>query len=339
MPTLVDRLAAKFDDYVALVCSAVFGTTTVEDVACLVEGFCDRELGASVEESLWFHASVGCVFGVRLADGTEVAIKAYQSRWTERFLIGVRAVQAHLSVHGFPCAHPLGGPFPLGRANATVEAILPDPGAASGAPDQLGASASGLARQIGLCRALSGDGLSPHPMDTPANQLYPEPHSPIFDFAATSSGAEWIDDLARRAKVIHEGSQSPSVVAHCDWSARNVRLHRDGIVAAYDWDSLALVRETTAVGQAAATWSAATGGEEAPSVEEITAYVEAYEAERGQRFSDDERAAVGGAALFVMAYTGRCEHSNDPDGGTRGRARSLLASSGKRLLSLASEFC
>ncbi len=64
-------------------------------------------------------------------------------------------------------------------------------------------------------------------------------------------------------------------MAHTDWSARNVRVWPDGIRAIYDADSLSLVPESTAVGIAAATWSAF--GEEgeatAPSPDEAARWV------------------------------------------------------------------
>ena len=82
---------------------------------------------------------------------------------------------------------------------------------------------------------------------------------------------------------MREADHSAPVVAHMDWSARNVRIGPQGLVAAYDWDSLALVPESTAVGQAAATWSVTSepGGSEFPSLESITEFVLRYEEAAG----------------------------------------------------------
>ena len=94
------------------------------------------------------------------------------------------------------------------------------------------------------------------------------------------------------------------MIAHADWSARNVRVGHDGILAAYDWDSLAMIRESIAVGQAAATWRAlAEPGETAPTVEEIVAYTRGYEEARGRAFDQVERDAIGAAVVFTLAYT------------------------------------
>ena len=99
-------------------------------------------------------------------------------------------------------------------------------------------------------------------------------------------------------------------MAHTDWSARNVRVWPDGIRAIYDADSLSLVPESTAVGIAAATWSAF--GEEAeataPGPEEAARWVAAYE-QADRPLSRAQWHAAGGSVLYSLAYTARCEHA------------------------------
>ena len=123
------------------------------------------------------------------------------------------------------------------------------------------------------------------------------------------------------------------MIAHTDWSARNVRLGSDRVLAVYDWDSLALVPESTAVGQAAATWSStAEPGEQAPSLTEIVDYVRGYEDARGHTFSAGEHRAIGAAVVWVLAYAARCEHAIDPHSEVHRRARPRLAADGAALL-------
>jgi hypothetical protein len=86
-------------------------------------------------------------------------------------------------------------------------------------------------------------------------QLYPEPHSPFFDFSAHAEDAAWIDELALRAKAVRDATCWPPTIAHTDWSARNIRIRDHRLVVAYDWDSLAIVSEPVALGQAAAAWN------------------------------------------------------------------------------------
>jgi hypothetical protein len=165
-----------------LVEAAVFGTAEPAAIADAVGRFCEQELGAPFRDGLFYAASVGCVVGVRLADDSEVVIKAYQPRWTPAFLSSVRAVQAHLADAGFPCPRPIAGPLTLGTARCLVETFLPDPGPVVIEPGMLGTSARALAAQIRLCASLDGAGLRAHPLNTGGTGLYPEPHSPLFDF-------------------------------------------------------------------------------------------------------------------------------------------------------------
>ena len=210
---------------------AVFGSDDPNEIDRIVARFCDAHLGERPASGLFYRSSAGCVAGVGLASGRQVVLKAYQDRWTHPFLSAVRVVQEHLGALGYPCARPLGGPVPLraDRPNLVmVESWLPDPGmAAYRSAQSRRASAAGLARQIGLCRDLRGlRGLDRHPLRRPAVGLYPEPHSPLFDFGQDAESARWIDDFAERAVEVRDREQEHvTVVAHTDWSARNVRLH------------------------------------------------------------------------------------------------------------------
>jgi Ser/Thr protein kinase RdoA (MazF antagonist) len=281
---------------------------------------------------VFYAASVGCVAGVQLDDGRGVVLKALPPRYPAPFLVAVQRVQRHLAASGFPCPEPVAGPLAIGRGLALVETLLPDPGWRAPRPEHVGLSAAGLAQVVARCRDLDSAGLAPHPLDAPGDALYPEPHSPIFDFQATAAGAEWIDELARAGTERRDTGAGDAVIAHTDWSARNVRLDGRGVVAAYDWDSIAVVSETTAVGQGAATWSAIDGAEIAPSANEIADFVKSYEAVRGRPFTPDEHGAIGGAAVWVLAYTARCEHAIDPTAAVHRRARPRLRSDAALLL-------
>ena len=230
-----------------------------------------------------------------------------------------------------------------GRPNqAIVESYLPDPGMrpyASVAERRV--SAAGLAPQIAACRELPAlPELADHPLNAPAGGLYGEPHSPLFDFEATAAGAEWIDALATRAVAEREADGPAPVMAHMDWAARNVRLSDDGLLAVYDWDSVALVPESNAVGQAAVTWSvtADPGGTEFPTLPDIVGFVTDYEEAAGYRLDETQWRAVGRSAAWVLAYTARCEHSLDVKGMARPdqhAAQDRLAEAGEALLALA----
>ncbi len=314
---------------------AVFGSDDPNEIDRMVARFCDAQLGERPASGLFYRSSVGCVVGVGLASGRRVVLKAYQDRWTASFLAAVRTVQEHLEALGYPCARPLGGPVPLGadRPNLVmVESWLPDPGmTAYRSAQSRRASAAGLARHIGLCRDLRGlRGLDHHPLHRPAAGLYPEPHSPLFDFGQAAESARWIDDLAERAVEVRDRDQEHvTVVAHTDWSARNVRLHGDDVVAVYDWDSVARVRESTALGQAAVTWSVTSepGGSSFPSAAGVAAFLEDYETAAGATLTGAQVRAAGAAAVWNLAYIARCEHAL----AASGRARPDQHGAGDRL--------
>jgi Phosphotransferase enzyme family len=153
-----------------------------------------------------------------------------------------------------------------------------------------------------------------HPMAMPADALYPPPHSARFDFAATSARAEWIDDLATRARAQLAGAALASpVLVHGDWRIENVNVAGGNVVAIYDWDSVCIEPETHAVATSAITfsvdWSRSAGGR-FPSNAEIGAFIADYERARGKAFDDSERAALASGMVYYLAYGARCEHAD-----------------------------
>lgn len=318
----------------------VLGTDEPSEIAEVFDRFCFEQLGSSTVGGLFYAASAGCVLGVHLDSGADVVIKASQGRWEEPFLAAVQEGEQRAADGGLPCPRPLGGPTPIiaGRANlAVVESWLPDPGMRpGGSAAARGVSARGLACQVACCAGLPGsDRLLGHPLRSADGRLYPEPHSPLFDFDATARGAEWIDDLARRAASLRAEDESAPVVAHTDWSARNVRFDEDRLLAVYDWDSLALVTESAALGQAAMTWSvtADPGGTEFPTLDSVLAFMEDYQEERGQPLALQQHRAARASAVWVLAYTARCEHSL----AARGLAREDQAAARERLAEIGEE--
>jgi aminoglycoside phosphotransferase (APT) family kinase protein len=322
----------------------ILGAVEASPIAEIFEAFCTRELGTPAVGGLFYAASAGCVLGVQLGSGDTVVIKAYQSRWRKPFLDAVQDAQLRLARGGMPCPRPVAPATAIqsSRPNfAVVETWLPDPGMRpGGSAAARRASALGLAQQITLCSTLNDvDRFSDHPLRSDGDGLYGTPHSPLFDFERTAAGAGWIDDLASQAKEVRDRDTSPLVVAHTDWSARNVRFDEDRLLAVYDWDSLALVNEGTALGQAAMTWSvtADPGGTEFPELTSVLEYMADYEQARKRILSPGQQHAARAAAVYVLAYTARCEHSLAVQGVARAdqdAARRRLAEIGTTLLNI-----
>lgn len=301
-----------------------FGTTQASTVAEVMSSIVAVATGVRISSGLWYRSSVAAVAGVRLGDGREVVVRAYQPSVSAGFLDGVVRVQSHLADIGFACPTPLGAPVEVAGVLGRVESMLADPGPRRFASPEMPLSAQGLAQLIGHTAGLDPTGLDRHPMALPHDGLYPAPHSPLFDLEATAAGAGWIDEIATAARVAM--TDSSSVIAHGDWSARNIRLGPAGLVCVFDWESLQAGPETTALGVAAATWRALGEANEpiAPSAPEILRYLELYEQARPGVLSDEQRRSGCAAAVYALAYTARCEHALRP-GIRDGRASGRLA--------------
>jgi hypothetical protein len=112
-------------------------------------------------------------------------------------------------------------------------------------------------------------------------------------------------------------------------------MDRTGLVAVYDWDSISVASEAVAAGQAAATWRSTgeTLDVRAPDAEEIERFLAAFAVARGTPFSTHEHEVACAAAVWVMAYTARCEHAlEQTTQWRRSRARDWLNSQASLLM-------
>ena len=304
-----------------------------------LESFCTARLGSGLKDVFFCELSVGAAFGLSLRDDRQVLLKAHPPDQTLRFLEAVYRVQQHLYARGFPCPEPICGPLPFGCNLATVETFIDD-------GKKVDAHEPEIRREMALALAqvidLSGEvpdveGLLQAWRLPPDLGLWPVPHNALFDFEATVAGAEWIDEIAGKAKKILDNSPGRMVVGHADWSVKHFRFEGGKVSVIYDWDSLRLDRETNLVGHAA-THFPYTEYFDVPrraSPEEARCFVEGYESARGAPFSEEERAAVSAAATYGLAYTARCEHAIDPGGEDhRWSFREALARYGEEYLRL-----
>jgi len=290
-------------------------------------------LGEEPAETLFVEASVGVVAGFRLADGRGIVVKVHQPNVTAAYLDAVHTVQGVLADAGFPAPRPLAGPRPLARGHATVEELLDRGDRRDGHDASVRrAMAQALARLIELAPEVDDiDGGILERTET----LWPQPHSPLFDFEATRDGTEWIDEYAERSRSLPVGNL---VIGHGDWSVKHFRFVGDEISAIYDWDSLIRTDEPRIVGQAAAThpatWYVPTTVLATP--DEARTFVADYEEARGRTFTPEERARLAAAATYNVAYGARCESCGDPTAKSfaAGSQRDTLARYGEEYLRL-----
>jgi Phosphotransferase enzyme family len=254
-----------------------------------------------------FRVSVGALFGLRLRDGSRVALKIHGDRIDDRYLAAMQRVQRHLWEGGFPCPKPLG----VG-SRATIEEWV-DAGEYRDAHEP--AVRRVLAKQLSeLVRSTS----ELHPLErmrpffpTLGEALWPKPHNVLFDFEATSEGAAWIDEIARAAKARRDASPGRLVIAHGDWAAGHFRFEGLRPTVVYDWDSLATDHEPVFVGGAAAsfTYTEHVPVLPWPDLDEAKAFLGEYEQARGTAFTDRERGAAQAAVVYARGYTTRCVHA------------------------------
>jgi len=297
----------------AAVEQSVFGALDADAIVDALDAACRTTLGAPLLDGFLYEVSVGVVIGCHLADGRDVVVKGYQPSWTPPFLVAVKRIQAALHTQGYPCPQPLDVELRVGDATLFVESVLPDPGTSPLTATTRDALATGLADLVERCRDIDEPDLS-HPLRVPFDGPFREPHSPIFDFEATRAGAEWLEEIALRARVLIEEDTSALVIAHTDWSSRNIRVGENGPIAVYDWDSLALVSESEAVAIGATTWSkSGRTNDPTPDASDVERYLAVYEARRGVPFTTVQRTAFRAAVVATMTYTARCEHAIDPN--------------------------
>jgi hypothetical protein len=169
---------------------AIFATDDPAMIAAVATEAVHEQMRVPVVGALFYAASAGCVFGLELADGRSIVLKAYQAHWDPSFLRAAQRVQRSVGASGFPCPTPIGAPVALGRGWATMESLLPDPGAGGSSDERLLAvSSAGLVRLLHSARRVARDDLDLHPFRLAAGALYPVPHNPIFDLGGTTKGA------------------------------------------------------------------------------------------------------------------------------------------------------
>jgi len=222
----------EWDTSPAFVELAIFESDDATEIAGAIDAFCDRHLGGRVARGLFHQSSIGSVTGVELADGRRVVIKAHQPERTRAFLAEIVRIQSHLAERGVFATEVLAGPLPLGRGQAIVERYV-DIGATADAhrPEIRRALAQGLAAIIATCAPLvASTSLELGLLASSEAALWPTPHSKLFDFGATAHGAEWIDELAARARERMVPAGVP-VIGHGDWRQEHVRFVGDRPVA------------------------------------------------------------------------------------------------------------
>jgi hypothetical protein len=261
------------------------------------DAWCRSCLGTPAGEALFVVSHLSDVVGIRLADGREVVLKRRVDE-RGRARACVRA-QGLLASHGFPCPLPLTEPVFAGGFVVHAEAFV---GAGEIETDDSPAAAARsavlLADLIGRLSALD----PPPPLPNPEWVRWDS----LPERQARSSAPRWIDETQRRLRDKLAACRLQPVVGHVDWEAQNMRWERSEPLVVHDWDSLGWLPEAAIAGTAAGVF--ATHGQ--PTLAPLassTAFLEAYQRERGAPFSRNEEEIAWAASLWVALHNARDE--------------------------------
>jgi hypothetical protein len=279
-------------------------------------GWCLDKLGSGPVEVLFGLERTSTVFGLRLADGASVVVKARVNGDRAGSCV---AAQARLATRGVPCARPLTPVVRVGPLAVHAEELRPGGEVLHGdSPDVAVRYASVFARLM----AALGDVVVAPPLPNPRWVRWDHAGSGLWPAIAflddRNQGAvpSYVVETASRARKRLLASGLPPVLGHADFEAQNLRWHGPEVWAVHDWDSLAWQPEAALVGAASGAFASAGPPTLAP-IESSAAFLTAYQEARGRTFTASETEVAWAASLWPAAHNARWEvlHGQDPVSG------------------------
>ncbi|MCE6997425.1 hypothetical protein LZG04_21855 [Saccharothrix sp. S26] len=285
----------------------------VDDVPGWLPGWCADRLGDEPVAVLFVARRMSTTFGLRLADGRDVVVKAREDEGRAASCV---AAQSRLADRGFPCARPLTPAVAVGGLAVHAEELRPGGEVLGGdAPEVAVRYAAVFAR---LMDDLADAAIAP-PLPNPRWARWDHADPGLWPSIAVLDGKDQgavpahVVAVATRVRARLPASGLPNVLGHADFEAQNLR-RRDGRVwVVHDWDSLAWQPEAALVGAASGTF----GNDSPPTlapVESSAAFLDAYQHLRGRRFTPRELEVAWAASLWPAAHNARWEalHGTPP---------------------------
>ena len=287
----------------------VYGTVLsvpLDDLPDWLPAWCRAQLGDEPVGVLFRLHQVSMVFGLRLADGRDVVVKA---RADEGRAVSCVAAQARLAERGFPCARPLTPVVGVGWLAVHAEELRPGGEVLHGdSPDMIMRYAALFARLMG---ELADVTVAP-PLPNPPWVRWDHADSgvwPAIDFLDSRDQSvvpAYVVETAERTRGRLLAAGLPCVLGYADFEAQNLRWRGREVWAVHDWDSLAWQPEAALAGAASGSFASAGPPTLAP-IESSEAFLVAYQDIRGRRFTALELEIAGAASLWMAAYNAREE--------------------------------
>ncbi|MFD2489757.1 phosphotransferase [Amycolatopsis jiangsuensis] len=279
--------------------------------------WCRHRLGAAPSEVLFQRWQVSAVFGLRLADGAEVVVKARADGGRAATCV---AVQEVLADRGFPCARPRTPVCTVGSLAVHAEEYRPGGDVLDGdSPDVATRYARVFARLMAELAGVS----APPPLPSPRWVRWDHggpglwPSISFLDEREQSAVPAYVVDTAARVRRRLLAAELPRVLGHGDFEAQNLRWQDGQIRTVHDWDSLAWQPEAALAGAASGAFASAGPPTLAP-IDSSAAFLESYQDARGRRFTAVEKEIAWAAGLWPAVHNARWEalHGDEPRCGT-----------------------
>jgi hypothetical protein len=299
----------------------------LDDLPDWLPAWCLDHLGREPADVLFQLQQLSTVFGLRLADGTDVVVKA---RVDDGRAASCIAAQARLAERGFPCARPLTPVVGVGSLAVHAEESRPGGEVLHGdSPEVAVRYAEVFAR---LMAELADVTVAP-PLPNPRWVRWDHTDSGVWpaieflDDRDQSAVPGYVVETADRARGRMLDAGPPCVLGHGDFEAQNLRWHGLQVWSVHDWDSLAWQPEAALVGAASGTFASAGPPTLAP-IESSEAFLVAYQDIRGRLFTAVEQQIAWAASLWPAAHNARWEalHGDAPVSGN-----ALLGQAAERL--------
>jgi len=273
----------------------------LEDLPGWLPAWCLDHLGGEPAAVLFRLHQVSMVFGLRLAGGTDVVVKA---RADDGRAVSCVAVQARLAERGFPCARPLTPVVSVGALAVHAEEFRPGGEVLQGdSPEVAVRCAEVFAR---LMAELADVTVAP-PLPNPPWVRWDHADSGVWPAIDGLGNREqsavpgYVVDTAARARGRLLAAGLPCVLGHADFEAQNLRWHGREVWAVHDWDSLAWQPEAALAGAASGAF-ASSGPPALAPIESSEAFLVAYQRIRGRLFTAVEQEVAWAASLWMAAY-------------------------------------
>jgi hypothetical protein len=249
---------------------------------------------------------VSMVFGLRLAGGPDVVVKA---RADGGRAVSCVAAQRQLADRGFPCARPLTPAVCVGSLAVHAEEFRPGGEVLTGdSPDVAVRCAEVFAR---LMAELADVSVAP-PLPNPPWVRWDHTDSGVWpaigflDDRDQSVVPAYVVQTAERARRRILAAGLPCVLGHADFEAQNLRWHGREVRAVHDWDSLAWQPEAALAGAASGAF-ASDGPPTLAPAESSESFLVAYQNIRGRLFTAAEQEIAWAASVWMAAYNAREE--------------------------------